>query len=148
MSRDVTYSVVPRKNLIDKDQPPKYYAQAQASGDVDVKEMSQRIEKACTVTRADVMAVLVALEDTIVEGLQRGEIVRMGDIGTFQIGLRGKGAEVEADYNVSLIQRAKVNFRPGVALTGILPGLSFAKVSKLPVKKKEEEEGEPEDPIV
>ena len=146
MSRDVTYSVVPRKNLINKEQPAKYYAQAQASGDVDVKEMSLRIEKTCTVTRADVMAVLVALEDTIVEGLQRGEIVRMGDIGTFQIGLRGKGAETEADYNVSLIHKAKINFRPGVALTSILPGLSYAKVDKLPVKKKEEDSGGVEDP--
>lgn len=147
MSRDVTYSVVPRKNLINKDEPVKYYAQAQASGDVDVKEMSQRIEKACTVTRADVMAVLIALEDAIVEGLQRGEIVRIGEIGTFQIGLRGKGAETEEGYNVSLIKKAKVNFRPGVALTGILSGLSFAKVGKLLVKKKEEA-GEPEDPAV
>lgn len=147
MSKEVTYSVVPRKNLLKKDDPPKYYAQAQASGEVNTKEMSQRIEKTCTVTRADVMTVLVALEDTIVEGLQRGEIVRLGDIGTFQIGLRGKGALVEEDYTVSLIKKAKVNFRPGVALTEVLPGLNFAKVSKLVMKKKEEEDGDAENPV-
>ena len=137
MSKSVTYSVVPRKNLLKKDEPAKYYAQAQASGDVEVKEMAKRIEKACTVTRADVMAVLIALEDTIVEGLERGEIVRLGEIGSFQIGLRG-------------IRKAKVNFRPGVALTEVLSGLSFAKVGKLPLKKKEEGgsggDGEGEDP--
>lgn len=152
MSKSVTYSVVPRKNLLKKDEPVKYYAQAQASGDVEVKEMSKRIEKACTVTRADVMAVLIALEDTIVEGLERGEIVRLGDIGSFQIGLNGKGTEVEEDYTPSLIKRAKVNFRPGEALTEILPGLSFAKVSKLALKKKDEPAGggggEGEDPAV
>ena len=141
MSRNVTYSVVARRNLLKEDEPVKYYVQAQASGDVEVKEMAKRIEKACTVTRADGMAVLIALEDTIVEGLERGEIVRLGEIGAFQIGLRGKGAETEADYNVSLIRKAKVNFRPGVALTEILSGLSFAKVSKLPLKKKGETGG-------
>ena len=98
MSKSVTYSVVPRKNLLKKDEPAKYYAQAQASGDVEVKEMAKRIEKACTVTRADVMAVLIALEDTIVEGLERGEIVRLGEIGSFQIGLRGKGAVSEEEF--------------------------------------------------
>ena len=113
--------------------------------------MSKRIEKACTVTRADVMAVLIALEDTIVEGLERGEIVRLGEIGAFQIGLRGKGAESEEEYSASLIRKAKVNFRPGTALTEILTGLSFAKVGKLPLKKKEEGggnggSGEGEDP--
>ena len=101
MSKSVTYSVVPRKNLLKKDEPAKYYAQAQASGDVEVKEMAKRIEKACTVTRADVMAVLIALEDTIVEGLERGEIVRLGEIGSFQIGLRGKGAVSEEEYSAS-----------------------------------------------
>lgn len=151
MSRNVTYSVVSRKDLVNKEGPAKFYAQAQASGDVDVKEMSLRIEKTCTVTRADVMAVLIALEDTIVEGLQKGEIVRLGEIGTFQIGLRGKGVEVEKDYDVSLITKSKVNFRPGAALTAILPGLSFAKVSKLALKKKEEPGGgsdDGEDPTV
>ena len=150
MSKSVTYSVVPRKNLLKKDEPAKYYAQAQASGDVEVKEMAKRIEKACTVTRADVMAVLIALEDTIVEGLERGEIVRLGEIGSFQIGLRGKGAVSEEEYSVSLIRKAKVNFRPGVALTEVLSGLSFAKVGKLPLKKKEDGgsggDGEGEDP--
>ncbi len=43
-----------------------------------------------------------------------------------------------------------MNFRPGVALTEVLSGLSFAKVGKLPLKKKEEGgsggDGEGEDP--
>ncbi|MEG1564953.1 MAG: HU family DNA-binding protein [Bacteroides sp.] len=136
MSKEVAFSVVPRKNLLKKDEPAKFYAQAQASGDVDIKEMSVRIEKTCTVTRADVAAVLLSLEDTIVDGLERGEIVRMGEIGTFQIGINGKGAVKEEDYNTSFIKRAKVNFRPGKALTGILPGLTFARVSKKLLAKK------------
>ena len=36
MSKEVTYSVVARKNMLKKDDPAKYYAQAQASGDVAV----------------------------------------------------------------------------------------------------------------
>ena len=43
MARNVTYSVVPRYNPREKNAPPKYYAQAQASGDVSLREMSQRI---------------------------------------------------------------------------------------------------------
>ena len=33
MSKEVTYSVVARKNMLKKDDPAKYYAQAQASDD-------------------------------------------------------------------------------------------------------------------
>ena len=48
MARNVTYSVVPRINPREKNDPPKYYAQAQASGDVNLREMSERIQATCT----------------------------------------------------------------------------------------------------
>lgn len=144
MARTVTYSVVPRLNPRDKDASPKYYAQAQASGDVSIREMSERIQQSCTVHKADVHAVLVALEDTMIDALKGGEIVRLGDLGTFQIGVSGKGALTEEDYTPSLIQKARINFRPGIALSGILTSLSFSKVSKKAVKKTDENEEEQE----
>ena len=101
--------------------------------------MADRIQKTCTVTRAEVMAVLVALEDVIMEALEGGEIVRLADLGTFQIGLSGRGAETEDTYDVSMIRKARINFRPGIALSGILAALKYTKVDKLPVKTKEEQ---------
>ena len=140
MARNVTYSVVPRINPREKNDPPKYYAQAQASGDVNIREMSERIQQTCTVTKADVYAVLVSMEDVIIDALKSGEIVRLGDLGTFQIGVSGKGTLTEEEYDSSLIQKARINFRPGIALSGILTNLSYAKVPKkaVPVKEKEE----------
>ena len=144
MARNVTYSVAPRINPRDKEAAPKFYARAQASGDVSVREMAERIQASCTVTKADVQAVLVALEDVIIDALKGGEIVRLGDLGTFQIGLSGKGAETEEDFSVSLIKKARINFRPGVALAGILTSLTYSKVEPRASKnsdKEEEEEG-------
>ena len=140
MSRNVTYSVVPRINPREKNDPPKYYAQAQASGDVNIREMSERIQASCTVTKADVYAVLVSMEDVIIDALKSGEIVRLGDLGTFQIGVSGKGTLTEEEYDSSLIQKARINFRPGIALSGILTNLTYAKVPKKPVPAKKEEE--------
>ena len=146
MARTVTYSVVPRYNPREKGSPPKYYAQAQASGDVNIREMSERIQQTCTVTKADVYAVLVALEDVIVEALQNGEIVRLGELGTFQVSLSGKGAETSDDYDASLIKKARINFRPGLTLAGMLSSLSYSKVSIKYTREnstdKEEEGGE------
>ena len=140
MARNVTYSVVPRINPREKNDPPKYYAQAQASGDVNIREMSERIQASCTVTKADVYAVLVSMEDVIIDALKSGEIVRLGDLGTFQIGVSGKGTLTEEEYDSSLIQKARINFRPGIALSGMLTTLSYAKVPKKPVPVKKEEE--------
>lgn len=140
MARTVTYSVAPRINPRDKEAPPKYYARAQSNGDVNIREMSERIQQSCTVHKADVQAVLLALEDTIADALKSGEIVRLGDLGTFQIGLSSKGAVTEEDYSASLITKARINFRPGGALSGILSSLAYSKVAKRPVKAKSEEE--------
>ena len=140
MARNVTYSVVPRINPREKNDPPKYYAQAQASGDVNIREMSERIQQTCTVTKADVYAVLVSMEDVIIDALKSGEIVRLGDLGTFQIGVSGNGTLTEEEYDSSLIQKARINFRPGIALSVILTNLTYAKVPKKPVPVKKEEE--------
>ena len=141
MARSVTYSVVPRRNPSEKGTPPKFYAQAQARGDVSLREMSERIQATCTVHKSDVYAVLVALEDVVAEAIQNGEIVRLGDLCTLQVSLTGKGALTEEDYDTSLIKRAKINFRPGTALANALTSLSFSKVA-IKYQKEEEDTGE------
>ena len=146
MARNVTYSVSPRINPRDKEAAPKYYGHVQASGDIDIREMSERIQATCTVHKSDVFAVLVALEDVITEALKGGEIVRLGDLGTLQIGISSKGAVTEEDFSDALIHKARINFRPGSALMGALTNLTFAKVkpryTKEDAANKEEEGGE------
>jgi len=80
-------SIYPR----DKEAAPKFYGRVQANGDVSIRKMSERIQQTCTVHKADVQAVLLALEDVITDALKGGEIVRLGDLGTLQIGISSKG---------------------------------------------------------
>ena len=142
MSRSVTYSVVPRRNPRDKDASPKYYAQAQARGDMSLRDMADRIQSTCTVHKSDVYAVRVALEDVVAEAIQNGEIVRLGDLCTLQVSLSGKGALTEEDFDTALIKRAKIIFRPGKVLSEALGSLAFPKVAIKYAKEAEEEEEE------
>ena len=137
MARSVTYSVVPRTKPGEKNDAPKFYAQAQARGDISLREMAERIQSTCTVHKSDVYAVLVALEDVVSDAIQNGEIVRLGDLCTLQVGLSGKGSLTEEDYNDTLIKRAKINFRPGKVLASALETLKF---SKVPIKYTKEEQ--------
>ena len=139
MARTVTYSVVPRINPREKNDPPKFYAQAQARGDVNVREMAERIQATCTVHKTDVYAVLVALEDVVKEAIQNGEIVRLGELCTLQVSLSGKGTLTEEEYDDSLIKKAKINFRPGTILADALESLKYSTVPiKYPKEEKEE----------
>ena len=142
MARTVTYSVSPRINPRKKDEDPLYYGHVQASGDITLREMANRIQSTCTVHKSDVFAVLVALEDVITDALKGGEIVRLGDLGTLQLGISSRGSITEEDYAAdSHIKKVRINFRPGSALSDALTDLTFQKVAVKYVKKEDDEAG-------
>ena len=131
MARTVTYTVVPKINPRDRETDPKYYGNVKSSGDINIREMAERIQGSCTVTKADVYAVLVALEDVISESIQKGEIVRLMDIGTLRVGISTKGALKEEDFNEALIKKARIIFRPGNILSNALANINFTKVKRV-----------------
>ncbi|EEF75396.1 HU family DNA-binding protein [Phocaeicola coprophilus] len=140
--RKLTYSVVPRKNPADKGAPAKYYATAQARGYSSLEEIAEKISRSTTVTRADVKAVLAALEDETIDLLQNGEIVQLGDLGTFRASISSKGAEVAEEYNVSMIKGVKVIFRPSKKISDAMQTASFERVApKKDAEEATEDEG-------
>ena len=84
---------------------------------------------------------LVALEDVIAESIQKGEIVRLMDIGTFRVGISTKGALKEEDFNDALIKKTRILFRPGSVLQNALAQVNFTKVKRV-VEPEEEEDPE------
>ena len=137
MERSVAYSLVRRRDFKDPDGNEKlFYAQAQARGEMGIREIGQRLEQMCTVTYADIMAVLCALPSVIRQGLASGEIVRLGDLGYLQIGLKSKGAKTEKEFTNSLIKKAKFRFRPGKDMSDLVMSLNYERV---PVRKKKGE---------
>ena len=91
--------------------------------------MSKEIsEGSTTVSDTDVMAVLNDLIKVLKRHLEDGEIVRLGDFGTFQVSITGDGAETEEAFNSSLIKGGKILFRPGMDLKDMLLTLKYEKM--------------------
>jgi len=51
------------------------------------------------------------------QSLSKGQIVYLGNFGSFQIGVSSKGAENEDEFTSSLIRGTRIAFRPGKLLT-------------------------------
>ena len=92
MAMTVSYSVVPRKNPAKKSEPAKYYAQAQASGELDFEELCEAITSRSTCTETDVRAAISGILYEVKRALKAGRIARLGDLGSLQIGLNSEGA--------------------------------------------------------
>lgn len=153
MEKLVTYSLTARKNPQDPESPAKYYARAQARGVMTTEEIATRIQRECTVTRPDVVAVLTALEEVVSDGLKSGEIIRLGSLGSLQVSLSGEGSATEEAFTTGLIKRKRILFRPGSVLQSALKTLAFERVDPLTQAsggsgasddEEEEEGGEPD----
>ena len=101
MAMTVTYSVVPRKNPAKKDESAKYYAQAQASGELDFEELCEGITSRSTCTETDVRAAISGILYEAKRALKAGRIVRLGDLGSLQIGLNSEGAVSVKEFSSS-----------------------------------------------
>jgi predicted histone-like DNA-binding protein len=83
----------------------------------------------CTVNRADCLAVLAALEDNIIMELQDGRIVHLGDLGTFQLGVKSTGSATSEEVSTTSVTKARLNFRPGEELKKMMNNLSYRKAA-------------------
>lgn len=135
----VPVSAVKRKNPTDLEAPYKWYAHAQAGGEVNFDSLCRMASRGRTVTQADISASLYALVEVMEDMLMDGKIVRLGNFGSFQLVVRSKGALAEKEFNVSLVKGVKLAFRPGTSLVELMGRLSYEHVPQKPPRKKEEE---------
>lgn len=123
-------------NVIERGEPgvegggtKKYYASAQSTGSAGIEELTNRIEKISTVSGADIRAVLYGIIDTVPEMLSDGNIVNIGDLGSFRISISSEPSDTPEEVNSSNIKKAKILFRPGKKFKQMLNNLSYSKVS-------------------
>lgn len=145
MEKYLTYSVVKRKDPKNMSGEGLFYGQAQARGVAGIRELSKRIQQMCTVTRADVMAVLIALEDVVSEALSNGEIVRLGELGSLQVSFSGEGVNMKEKYNETYIKTKRILFRSGMTLTNMLETLRYQQVEQKYFKDNTAEGEDPEE---
>ena len=125
MAMTVSYSVVPRKNPAKKSAPAKYYALALGSGDLDFEELCEAITSRSSCSETDVRAAISGILYEVKRALKAGRIVRLGDLGSLQIGLNSEGATSVKEFTGSLIKGAHIIFRPGKTLAELMKILSY-----------------------
>ena len=80
---------------------------------VATKKVAQRLSAMCTVTYADVMAVLGELPGVMADLMAQGKSVRLDGLGTFRYTLSTKGVTEETDFDFQKQVRAvRVQFVP------------------------------------
>jgi predicted histone-like DNA-binding protein len=132
------FHVVPRKNP--QTGAVKYYGTGTRVSPVNVSRLVEEICVSCTLTRADVKAALVAIEEVILRYIRDGRSVRFGDFGSFHATIQSKGADTPEAFKASMIEGIRIHFRASGIMQPNLAAkrLSFSRVDD---KEAEGEEG-------
>lgn len=112
------YRIVPKKNPQTKE--IKYYAQGEAVTPVRLDDVADEISRSCTVNRADIKAVLSALDDALIRYMVNGQSVRLGDLGSFHPRISSYGAEEEKDFKTAMIKGMHVRYTPSAKIRYLL----------------------------
>ena len=97
-----------------------YYPAAVVVGQpVPVKKVAERLSRMCTVTYADVMAVLGELPGVMADYMAQGKSVRLDGLGTFRLTLKTRGVADEADFDLQKqVEAVRVQFVEGLMTKG------------------------------
>ena len=77
------------------------------------------MQRNCTLKKADIVAVISELIETMADQLQDSKRVKLNGFGLFKIGIRGEGADSAADFSTSKhIKGLHVLFQPEVKTDG------------------------------
>lgn len=115
----------------------KWYGRAVHTGTVDIDDLADEMQANCTVKRADIVAVLSELVETMKTHLQMSHRVKLDRLGTFKIGMSTRPAasikEFTANDNVKSVH---VLFQPETKIeknkTRVKALINGCKVQELP----------------
>jgi predicted histone-like DNA-binding protein len=108
----VQFKMIPKQNNLVSPPQVNYYPCAVSVGKVHLDDLAPLIAGRSTTSRADCYGVIIALSDVIGEVLSNGNIVKIDNLGTFQLVLQGTSSETEDALGKSNIKGAKINYKP------------------------------------
>ena len=85
----------------------QWYARAVHTGTVDIDDLAEEMQANCTVKRADIVAVLSELVETMRKHLQLSHRVKLDRLGTFKIGMSTKPAATIEEFTCSTAARCR-----------------------------------------
>jgi predicted histone-like DNA-binding protein len=123
----VKYNIVERGKPGDLEAPKKYYPSIQSSGRVSTRELAEMAAQRSTLSSMDMMAAIESFLAIIPEQLAKGNIVELGEFGTFWLRTTSEGAETPEEVRATQITSILPRFNPGKVFKHVLDGIEFVK---------------------
>ena len=126
----ILINAVAKANPQNREEAEKFYAIVQSRGEVNFRDMAKEIAEITTVSVPDAVAVLESLVMIIPRHIEKGEIVRLSELGSLRITINSEASDTAEEVNASKIKKANYRFAPGAELQQTLKVLKYSKSKK------------------
>ena len=103
---------IAKKNPTEPQAAPRFYASVVRGAKVDLDGLATTVANRCSLRRADVHGVLIALMDIIPDELAEGKLISLGKIGSLFVNVKSDGADTAEAFTPGLVKKMYVRYRP------------------------------------
>lgn len=124
---NVKYNVVERANPSNRQAPKKFYPSIVSSGRMTSRELAAEAANVSTLSSADLAAALEIFLAIIPKELAKGNIVELGDFGSFWLKSTSDGSDSADAVRATQIGSVLPRLNPGKEFKKVLDSIQFEK---------------------
>lgn len=125
----LNYVVTKRIFGFDKTKTEKFVVAPVTSGEVSFEKLCTQTSQICGAHRGNIQLVISGLIDAMINNLDDGKSVRLGDFGIFRPAIKTRAANSADEASGSNIYRRRINFTPGKAFKNAMKDMSITRFS-------------------
>lgn len=137
----IRYKVVKQAFGFDESKTEKYVVRTVTGEMLTFDKVCAQVTQVCGAHRGTVTQVIGGLFDVMVNHLDMGHSVQLGEFGTLRPGLRTRAQDSEEAANASAVYRRKINFMPGKMFKSFLKDVSVTRLAGTGLNEGNEGEG-------
>jgi predicted histone-like DNA-binding protein len=123
----VKFNIVERGNPGNREAAKKFYPSVQSSGRVTTRELAEMAAERSTLSTMDMMAAIESFLAIVPQQLAKGNIVELGEFGSFWLRTVSDGAETAEEVNAAQITSILPRFNPGKKFKKLLRMIEFSR---------------------
>jgi predicted histone-like DNA-binding protein len=127
MYMSVKFNIVERGNPAKPEEPKKFYPSIQSSSRMTLRQLAEQAADRSTLTTADILAAVESFLAIVPRELAKGNIVELGEFGSFWLRTTSEGANTASDVRAELITTVLPRFNPGKQFKQALDTITFNK---------------------
>ena len=123
------YIVTKRIFGFDDTKTPKFVVTPVSAGEVSYEKLCKQVVQICGAHRGNVQLVTAGLIDAMINNLEDGKSVRLGDFGIFRATLKTRAADSEDEADTSCVCRRRIHFTPGKLFKDAINDMSITRAA-------------------